>query len=170
MILAITGLTLTVLPNAALAQNSKIKNLRAPKSYFAASLGYFNALDAEDNAADIRLEYHSNISLLWNIQPWLGLEITNHASLWAGGGFERTFYLTESLFLTPSLGAGYYAKGSSDLDLDFPLQFRSQILLGYQTEQQHRLGLAFSHTSNASLSDENPGTEAISFYYMLPLN
>ncbi len=145
-------------------------DLKGPKSYLAASMGHFNVFDGEDNAADFRIEYHANTNLIFGIKPWFGAEATTDATLWLGGGVERDFFMTSSLFLTPSIGLGYYAKGSSDLDLDYPLQFRTQLMLGYETESTHRYGIALRHTSNASLGDDNPGTEVLSLYYMMPLN
>ena len=50
------------------------------------------------------------------------------------------------------------------------VEFRSQVELGYQFENQSRLSLAFSHISNAELGDDNPGTEVLNLYYHLPLD
>jgi lipid A 3-O-deacylase len=40
--------------------------------------------------------------------------------------------------------------------------------LAYRFDDRSRLGLSLSHYSNASLSDKNPGTEAIMINYSIP--
>ena len=45
-----------------------------------------------------------------------------------------------------------------------------QTALAYEFENNNRLGLSFSHTSNAGLGDSNPGTEVLGLYWHVPLN
>ena len=51
-----------------------------------------------------------------------------------------------------------------------PLEFRSQIEFAYRFDDRSRLGLAVSHMSNASIANENPGTESAILYYSVPLS
>jgi hypothetical protein len=133
-----------------------------------ASVGYFNVLDSHDEAVDFRVEYRSGYDLWNGIKPWAGIEITSDASLWIGGGALYNWEFTPQWNLTPSFGAGYYAPGSSDLDLGSPLEFRSQLELGYEFDTGNQVAVAFSHTSNASINDDNPGTEVLSLYWHKP--
>ena len=71
--------------------------------------------------------------------------------------------------ITPSFAPGYYTGGNSDLDLGHELEFRSQIEFAYRFDDRSRLGLAVSHTSNASIGDNNPGSESAILYYSLPI-
>ena len=85
------------------------------------------------------------------------------------GGILADIALGTRVRLTPSLGAGAYHNGDGK-DLGHAVQFRSQIELAYRFEDGQRLALAFSHISNASLSNQNPGTEILTLYYMVPLD
>ena len=139
-------------------------------SYISVSAGYFNALD-EDKAVDLRAEYRSGKSVLFeNLHPYAGLEVTFDGSTWVGGGLFYDYAFSPGWYLTPSLGAGIYGQGGSERDLDYPVQFRTQLEISYEFENQHRAGLGFSHISNASLGDENPGTEVLSVYWHVPFD
>ena len=70
--------------------------------------------------------------------------------------------------VTGSLGAGYYEEGDGK-DLGHELEFRSQIEIAYRFDDRSRLGLAVSHTSNASIADTNPGSESAILYYSVPI-
>src|SRR3546814_20382028 len=69
--------------------------------------------------------------------------------------------------LTGSFAPGLYEDGNGK-NLGHTVEFRSQVELGYQFENRSRLSLGFSHTSNGSLSSDNPGVEVLSLYYHLP--
>lgn len=130
--------------------------------------GYFDIFD-DDNAIDLRLEYRSGKDLfIENLHPWIGLEATSDATVWGGGGLLYDVPLKDNIFLTPSVGAGLYARGSSDKDLQNTIIFRSQLELAYEFDSQDRFGVALSHSSNASLGDSNPGTEVLTLYWRAP--
>ncbi|MCB1782916.1 MAG: acyloxyacyl hydrolase [Alphaproteobacteria bacterium] len=132
------------------------------------SLGMYNTLD-RPKMLNTRLEYRpESIVFFKKLKPWAGLELNSELSLWAGAGMLADFDLGRHFILTPSFGAGYYARGRSRHDLSFPLEFRSQLELAYQFKNRSRLALAFSHTSNASLGRPNPGEEVLSLYYHVP--
>lgn len=133
--------------------------------------GYYDAFDNDnDRAFDFRAEYRSGKNIfIDNLHPYAAFEITSDASTWVGGGLLYDWNFAPSWYLTPSFGAGVYAKGSSDLDLDYPVQFRSQLEVAYEFSSAHRVAAALSHVSNASLGDENPGTEVFSVYWHIPM-
>ena len=64
-------------------------------------------------------------------------------------------YLGRRFVVTPSFAAGLYAEGGGK-DLGHVLEFRSQIEVAYRFEDRSRLGLSFSHISNASISSTTP--------------
>jgi hypothetical protein len=138
-------------------------------AYYSVGLGYYDVIDAEDTAGELRFEYRSGTSFLADdLHPWAGVEVNSDASLWAGVGLYYDWELGSDFYLVPSFGAGYYARGGSKKDLDYPLEFRSQLEAAYQLEDKSRVGLAFGHISNASLGDKNPGTEILNLYYHVP--
>lgn len=147
-----------VIPAPALAQENLLSG----------GIGWYDILD-DEGAADFRLEYRSGDKIFWEFQPWGGFEVTSDASIWAGGGILLDFALGENYYVSPSFGVGLYDEGDSDLDLDFPIEFRSQIEAGYKMDSGHRIGVAFGHISNASLGDDNPGTEILNVYYHVPI-
>lgn len=130
-------------------------------------IGSYDVLD-DENALDFRAEYRWGEPVFWQINPYAGLEVTSDGSIWGGAGIYADFFVTDHAYLTPSFGIGLYTDGSSELDLGFPIEFRSQIEAGYQFENHHRISVGFGHISNASLDEDNPGTEILNFYYHLP--
>ncbi len=138
-------------------------------SYLSLGAGVWDITQNDDTAADLRVEYRHGTPLFWKIKPWGGIEATTDGSVWGGAGILADFKPAEAIYITPSFGVGLYAQGGSDKDLDFPIEFRSQIEGGYEFTNGHRLGVAFGHISNADLGDDNPGTEILNIYYHMPV-
>jgi hypothetical protein len=134
----------------------------------ALGLGYYDINLRDDEAADFRLEYRSDLAL-WVIKPWVGLEATSDGAVYGLGGLFADIPLGPRVRLTPSLGAGLYHDGGGK-DLGHTVEFRSQIELAYRFAGGWRLALAFGHISNASLGDDNPGTEILTLYTMIPFD
>lgn len=133
-----------------------------------AGVGWYDMNLKEDQAVDFRLEYRHDGSFLW-LKPWGGLEVTSDGSVWGGAGVLIDFVFFDSVVLTGSFAPGLWAKGGGK-DLGHVVEFRSQVELGYQFENESRLSIAFSHISNADLDDLNPGTEVLNLYYHIPLD
>jgi hypothetical protein len=131
-------------------------------------VGWFDLVQNDDEAVDFRLEYRHGDDFLW-LKPWAGLEATSDGSVWGGIGVLMDITFFDSIVLTGSIAPGLYEDGGGK-DLGSVFEIRSQVELGYQFENKSRLSLAFSHTSNASIADDNPGVEVLSLYYHLPLD
>lgn len=145
---------------------------RAEKfGFLGISLGYYNVLEGHSEAADLRINYRAAHSIVFKkLHPWAELNLTSKGNLWLGTGLSYDANLSDRLTLTPSFGVGAYKHTKGDVDLAYPLQFKSQIELGYRFLDNTRLSLAFSHLSNAGLGNRNPGVETLSIYYFMPLN
>jgi lipid A 3-O-deacylase len=123
---------------------------------------------------DFRLEYRFGTSLIsWTepyvkIRPFVGLEATSDLGIYGLGGILFDIPLGP-VMLTPSFGAGLYGRGDGR-DLGSVVEFRSQLELGYRFENEMRVSLAYSHISNANLSDTNPGVDIISAYLHVPVD
>ncbi len=137
----------------------------------------------KNQAIDLRYEYRSDKSLLdigpeednfFFLKPFVGLEFTSDSASY----FLTGIYFEDNLgelfegnnskyFFTPSFGAGIYNDGSGK-KLGNDLQFRTSLEVSYQLENKNRIGISFSHISNANLGDKNPGVEIISFSYHIP--
>src|SRR3546814_389899 len=122
----------------------------------------------DNEAADFRLEYRHGDDFLW-LKPWGGLEVTSDGAVWGGVGVLIDITFFDAVVLTGSFAPGLYEDGNGK-DLGHLIEFRSQVELGYQFENQSRLALAFSHLSNGSLNEDNPGVEVLDLYYHIPLD
>jgi hypothetical protein len=90
------------------------------------------------------------------------------SAFYSYGGIAFDWKLGKFVF-TPSFAAGAYRDGDGK-DLGHVVEFRSAIEIAYEFENRHRLGLIFYHLSNASISDNNPGTEVLSLGYSIPFD
>ena len=137
----------------------------------------------KNQATDFRYEYRSDKTLFdigpeednfFFLKPFFGFEYTNDSAsyfltgIYIEDNIGELFEGNESkLFFTPSFGAGIYNDGSGK-KLGNDLQFRTSLEVSYQLENKNRIGISFSHISNANLGDKNPGVEIISFSYHIP--
>ena len=133
--------------------------------FLAFSLGGFDVNDNEEEA-EVRLEYRSDIRL-WFFKPFSGLAITSDSAVYGYGGVLVDVFFGRRLVASPSFAVGLYHDGAG-MDLGPAVEFRSQIELAYRFDSRARVGLSFSHTSNAGLDDRNPGTEALTLTYAVP--
>lgn len=137
-------------------------------SFLSAGVGWYD-IDDDRDAVDLRVEYRSSYKIFGIAKPWLGFELTSDVAAYGAAGILVDIYFGRRIVLTPSFGAGIYADGDGK-DLGSDVEFRSQIELGYRFDDRSRLALAFSHISNAGLSETNPGTEIATVYYHVPLD
>jgi hypothetical protein len=118
--------------------------------------------------AAFNIEYRSDYEL-WKIRPFVGGFATSDASLYGYFGLLMDIYFGNRWVLTPNTAVGAYAEGDGQ-DLGHVIEFRSGLELAYRFDDRSRLGVALHHLSNASISDDNPGTETALIYYSIPLN
>jgi Lipid A 3-O-deacylase (PagL) len=81
-------------------------------------------------------------------------------SKYVGSGVLYNFDLPYTLRLTAGSGPGWYQHGGHDVNLGYGLEFDSWVELSGEIFHR-RVGVTFSHISNAHLSNHNPGTEAL---------
>ncbi|MGH1377353.1 MAG: acyloxyacyl hydrolase [Alphaproteobacteria bacterium] len=136
------------------------------------SVGYYNALDSNNNSATVAVEYRPSKSVVFKrIKPWFGLQVNSRQSIWGGGGLLLELEPTKNTFLTTSFGVGLYSHGNNDIDLNHPIQFKSQIELGYKFKNKNRVSIALNHISHAGLGgNKNPGSESLLLYFHTPIN
>jgi len=128
--------------------------------------GYYDINDDRD-AAEFRAEFRAR-NKFWIVKPFAGVMATSDAAFYGYAGLLVDFYFGRRIVLTPSLAAGLYDDGDGK-DLGHIVEFRSSIELSWRFDDRSRLGLSFYHLSNASLDDNNPGTEVLSLSYSIPL-
>lgn len=166
LILAISFLVFIVMPiHKAAAQDSAKDN-----GHIVIGAGQYNVSD-DETESNYRLEYRfGNAGLLFDIRPFISGDATSQGSHHIGAGLFNDFFLSDTVYVTPFFGVYYYEDGGSNLDLGHPVVFRSQFEIGYEFENAHRLSVGYSHYSNASLGEHNPGTEVATLYYHHPIN
>lgn len=129
--------------------------------------GYFDFNRQKDEGAEFRLEYRSSYKL-WQLKPFVAVAGATSGHGFVGAGLLMDIYFGRRFVVTPSFAPHFYVGGNDKLDLDYPLEFRSQVEFAYRFDDRSRLGLAVSHYSNAGLGDTNPGTETVTLYYSVP--
>jgi hypothetical protein len=134
--------------------------------YISFGLGYFDINDNK-STAEFRIERRLNKSL-WMTQPFVGVMASGDAAIYGYSGIAFDWMLS-NFILTPSFAVGAYLDGDGK-DLGHTIEFRSALEIAYKFPDRHRLGLMFYHLSNASLADNNPGTEVLSLSYSIPFN
>ncbi len=123
----------------------------------------------KDQGAEFRGEYRWGYKIPYiQWKPFVAVAGTSTGQGFIGAGVLWDIYLGRRVVVTPSFAPHLYAGGNDDLDLDYPLEFRSQLEIAYRFDNRSRLGLSISHYSNASLGDTNPGTESAMLYYSIP--
>jgi len=131
------------------------------------ALGGYDVHD-DRTAVEARLEYRSDLELSI-FRPFTGFMATNDRSMYGYGGVLVDLFFGRRFVMQPSLAIGAYAKGSGK-DLGHWIQFRTQLEMAWRFDDQSRLGLSLSHMSNAHLSSNNQGTEAVMLNYAVPFD
>ncbi len=129
--------------------------------------GYYDVND-DMQAGEFHVEYISN-SRWWVFNPFVGFMATTDSALYGYAGIRLDMFLGRRFVITPSFAPGLYSDGDGK-DLGYPIEFRSALEFAYRFDDRSRLGLSFYHLSNASLDDNNPGTEVVTLHYSYPFN
>lgn len=138
------------------------------QDFLTLGIGKMEVLDSDD-MWDVRAEYRWGEGLIWQIKPFIGVEVNDEGALYGLGGLFYDFGMAPHWYLTPSFGAGLWHDGGGP-DLGNAIEFRSQIEVAYEFENGHRLSTSFSHISNAGLGDRNPGTEVLNIQWHVPVS
>lgn len=144
-------------------------------------VSYGNITQDEDGAALFTLEWRPGIryfhyangpdpktaDFTLSVAPFIGGYVGTDQSLYGYAGFGFEFLVDQRFYAMPNTAIGAYERGDGR-DLGSALEFRSGIELGYRGESGWQAGIAFHHLSNASIADENPGTEHLSLFVSIP--
>ncbi len=133
--------------------------------FVAFSLGGFDVNDNE-TAVEARVEYRSNWKPFY-LGPMIGLMVNSDGGVYGYGGVYLDVFLGRRWVVTPNVAVGGYGRGNGK-DLGSVIEFRSALELSYRYDNRARLGIALSHISNASIDDNNPGTESLVVTFAVP--
>jgi lipid A 3-O-deacylase len=130
--------------------------------------GYSDVIRNRYPAAELRLGYRPQAGL-WVLRPLAAGSVTSKGATFLCVGFGYDVVLGHAT-ITPSFAPGFYSHASG-IDLGYPLEFRSQLDVTYRLDRHSsRIGVSFSHTSNAQLGSHNPGTEVLMLNYSIALS
>lgn len=122
-----------------------------------ASLQYYTAYRLFEQTAAARFQ---------GIGPILGLSANTDGGVFGYGGAYAALRVLDRIRLLPSAGIGGYARGQSE-DLGGVFEFHLGAALFYQPPSNDWLpaglclGVTYTHISNASIHDRNPGADNI---------
>jgi lipid A 3-O-deacylase len=136
-------------------------------SYIALGAGIFDFLH-DGTAGEFRGEFRSGYKLLGVLKPFAGASVTTDGGVYGYGGVGVDVYFGPHWVLTPNAAVGAFEEGGGK-DLGSTVEFRTGAELAYRFDNRARLGLAFHHTSNAGITDRNPGAETLMLMYSMPL-
>ena len=131
-------------------------------------VGAFDFNRQKDQGVEFRLDYRSDYKL-GIFKPFVTAAGVSNGMSFLGAGVLVDVYFGRRFVVTPSFAPTWWRGKSNDLDLGHGLEFRSQIEFAYRYDDHSRLGLAISHSSNASIADQNPGTETLMVNYSYSL-
>lgn len=142
----------------------------ADRSFLQASIGNFDAVDHENRALDVQLEYQPGRT--WQrIKPLFGIAANSDGSVYGWIAAAHDFHLAESFVVKVSTGPAFYVGSATGKNLGSAGVLRSGFDIGYRFPGEARLTLSFHHMSHGELLNPelNPGTEVIALNLDWPL-
>lgn len=156
------ALALGLLATGAVAAQERAESRTEPAArdlLLQLGVGAFDAVRQDDTAAHAAFQAALQPRRL-QIRPVVGLFVTSDEAVYGYAGAARDFELSPRFLLTPQFSVGAYEEGDGK-DLGHALEFLSSLQLAYRFDAGSRIGLAYQHISNGSITDTNPGAEII---------
>jgi len=131
----------------------------APVTSFAIATGQYGMRADVPHALGIELQVRT--PWRWTLfRPVAGLLTSSAGGAYVYTGLAIEIELPLGLQLSPGFAPGIALAGMKR-DLGYPIEFRSSLELSVAAGEQLRVGVGFSHVSNARLGDHNPGVEVL---------
>jgi lipid A 3-O-deacylase len=153
-----------------------------PDYVIAALGGYDFDKNGGRDSVDYRLEYQWGASLLpmmnhdWSsldrwvqLHPVAGFEGNGDGMSYFNGGLNLDVPVVSHIVFTWGENVGWYGHGDSHQSLGSPIEFRSQLELGWQFDNSMRLMGYISHLSNMGIGDRDPGAEILGAQLSVPV-
>lgn len=107
--------------------------------------------------------------LRWSLmRPVAGVLTSSKGGAYLYSGIALDVPLGGTFVISPGFAPGIVL-ASGDRDLGSRVEFRSSIELSLAPVESLRLGITFSHISNARLAEHNPGVEVLTLSLGLPV-
>lgn len=164
-----TLLAATAVAALATASSAMAAEAQQQAPYVSLSFGEFDVHQDDTNAALFGLEYRG-APFWYGLLPVFGVAGTDDGSYYGYAGVNYDWNFAGSFYLTPGFAVTAYEDGNDGKNLGGVLEFRSSIEASYRFENEHRLGVAYQHLSNAGIYDRNPGAENLLVTYSVPFS
>ena len=133
------------------------------------SVGKFDHSDDNKNASMFQLDYDFDKILfgspIGDFKPVVGFLVTDDNAKYGYAGVRLDYKLANNLVLiSPSFTPGVYGKGDGK-DLGHSVEFKTQVRAALNLSPMSNIGISYSHISNASLGDKNPGANNYSISF-----
>ena len=132
------------------------------------SVGQFNFVDSGDGLVGGGAEYRFAPQGRWHLVPGLGVTFVESGAIYGYAALHVDFRIGRAWFVTPVVGAGLF-RNTDALDLGHSVQFKTGLEISTRVAGRYRVGLQGYHLSNASLDDDNPGTEVLELVVSIPV-
>lgn len=123
----------------------------------------------DEEAAEFRLNYRAQHAMFDVTRPIGGVMVTSEGAVHGYGGLAVDVLWGDHFVSSVYTSVGAYHQGNGE-DLGHWIEFRSGLELGFRFDSHERISLGIAHISNASIGDENPGTEILSLTYSFPID
>lgn len=132
--------------------------------HLAIAAGHHDLIDPAPKTGLVLLEYRP--CCRWKtLRPAIGSFVDFQGAWYSYAGLRSEIASERRAFLfSVNTAMGYYRRGGG-ARLGHPLEFRSGFEWYYVMSQEHQIGIAFHHLSNASIGKRNPGTEVLSLVF-----
>lgn len=152
-VLAVCAATLADHP--VLAQEESAQDL----GQFSVGAGLYEPFD-DNPSAMAELEWRPPFRIFDTLTPIVGALVTDDGAAMGYAGIGLEINVGDGFMIMPFTSAGVYASGRGD-DLGGVFELRSGVEASYEVTESSSVGLAFTHISNASIYDDNPGANQI---------
>lgn len=133
------------------------------------SLSQFNFVDSGDGLFGGGLEYRWAPLGDSRLIPGIGVTFAEGGTAFGYAALHYDFHIGSEWFVTPVIGAGYF-RNTDTLDLGYAVEFKTGLEISVRVADRYRLGVQGYHLSNASLSEDNPGTEVLELVIAIPIS
>lgn len=162
------AITLSLILGSPLAQGQQEVPEHAARQQLTIHAGIDGLGHSVEDFGRIGADYRFREVSRWRLRPTIGIFGTENDASYIHAGVRRDLYLTRQWAVTLGVDLGAFHDGH-DFRLGNELELQSSLELSYVHESSERLGIGVSHISNGSVSDDNPGTNAILLLLSVPL-
>ena len=136
---------------------------------FTFSVGKFDHNDNKTDAGMFQLDYDFDKTLfgspIGDFKPVVGFLVTDDNAKYGYAGVRLDYKLANnSVLISPSFTPGVFGKGDGK-DLGHSVEFKTQVRAALNLSPMSNIGISYSHISNASLGDKNPGANNYSISF-----